>query len=168
MKKFLPILTIFSIISIIVIVFLSLSNAQRMVVVQEGNIEQKPLDLSQNHYQDSDCGMIINNKKYASQVIDKNGKTWFFHDHGGMVNWLSKTKIKDDAVIWVWGIDTNSWIDGRKAWYSRNEKTPMNNGFGAYKENKDGLVSFEEMTLLMLRGETMNNPYIKEKLLGNN
>ena len=41
-------------------------------------------------YQDSDCGMIINDLTYASQVSSDGKKTWFFHDHGGMANWLNQ------------------------------------------------------------------------------
>ena len=165
-KKLTPLFVILLIIVLIIILFISMSNTQNMIVRIDGNIEKKPLKIKLKHYQDSDCGMIIDDIKYASQVISPKGVTWFFHDHGGLVNWLEKRNFKDKSTIWVHSIDTNKWINGRKAWYSRNEITPMNNGFGAYEYKKDKLISYEDMRLYMLRGETMNNSAMHKKLLG--
>ena len=136
MKKLLPFFTIILIISIIITIFLSMSNSKQMVVLKEGNSAQTPLDIVLGKYQDSDCGMIINNLEYASQVISNDGKTWFFHDHGGMANWLKDKSFKNDAKIWVMSKDTKKYIDGRTAWYSRTDNTPMRYGFGAYEQNK--------------------------------
>jgi nitrous oxide reductase accessory protein NosL len=166
MKKFTPIFIIFIIVAIIIAVFLSLGKSQHMVVIKEGNINKMPLDIQLHKYQDSDCGMVIDDLTYASQVIAPNGKTWFFHDHGGFVHWLEDKSFKDDAVIWVMSRDTNRWIDAKKAYYSLNEITPMGYGFGAYEMKQDGFVDFETMSLKMLRGETMQNPKIRKQLLG--
>ncbi len=168
MKKILPFLTLIIIIAIIIIIFLSMSNSKQMVVIKDGNITQTPLEIVLGKYQDSDCGMDINDMTYVSQVISTEGKTWFFHDHGGMANWLKNKPFKDNAKIWVMSIDTKKYIAGRSAWYSRTDLTPMGYGFGAYENKKDGFISFEEMGLKMLRNESLRNPYIKKELLGNN
>lgn len=166
MKKILPFFTIIVIIAIIVIIFLSMSNSKQMVVLKEGNTAQTPLDIILGKYQDSDCGMIIDSLDYASQVVAPDGKTWFFHDHGGMANWLKDKAFKDEAKIWVMSKDTKKYIDGRTAWYSQTDITPMRYGFGAYENKQDGFITFEEMGLKMLRGETMANPVYKKELLG--
>jgi copper chaperone NosL len=166
LKKITPFLIIAIIVLIIVTIFLSLASKQNMIVIKEGNVERKPLVMELNKYQDSDCGMVIEDLTYASQVVAKDGKTWFFHDHGGFIHWLSDKEFEDEAVIWVMSVDSKKWIDGRKAYYSLTDITPMGYGFGAYEFNKEGLVSFNEMRLKMLRGETMNNPLIKKQLLG--
>lgn len=166
MKKILPFFTIIVIIAIIVIIFLSMSNSKQMVVLKEGNKTQTPLEIILGKYQDSDCGMVIDTLDYASQVISSDGKTWFFHDHGGMANWLKDKAFKDDAKIWVRTVDTKKYIDGRTAWYSKTDITPMRYGFGAYEQKQDGFITFEEMSLKMLRGETMANPIYKKELLG--
>ena len=166
-KNLVSVLTIIVIIAIIVVLFVSMSNVQKMVVVQTGNIDKKHIEIVVGKFQDSDCGMVIDDLTYSSQAISPNGKTWFFHDHGGLVNWLENKNFKDDAVIWVRSKDTLKWIDGRKAWYSRTDITPMFYGFGAY-ENKDAKhITYEQMRIFMLRGETMANPHIKKQLLGN-
>ncbi len=167
-KKLTPLVFILLIIIAIVVLFISMSNTQHMIVRVDGNSDKKPIKIDFVHYQDSDCGMVIEGLKYTSEVVSPSGTTWFFHDHGGMVHWLEQRSFKDKATIWVHSIDTNKWIDGRKAWYSRDEITPMNNGFGAYQHKKDGLISFDQMRLYMLRGETMNNPAIQKKLLKKN
>jgi hypothetical protein len=103
-----------------------------MVVVKEGNINKLPLKIKVKHYQDSDCGMVIESLTYASQAIAPDGKTWFFHDIGGMVNWISSKKFKDEAVMWVWAKDTNRWISHNRAWYSRDDITHLHCWYIAY------------------------------------
>ncbi len=161
------VLTLIVIVSIIVVLFVSMSNVQNMTVVYTGNHDKKVIPIVLGKFQDSDCGMIIDDTTYASQVISSNGNTWFFHDHGGMVHWLENKSFKNDAIIWVRSKDTKKWIDGRTAWYSRTDITPMFYGFGAYEERKDNLIDFKSMSLYMLRGETMANPQIKKQLLRN-
>lgn len=154
------------IVSIIVIVFVSISSKQEMVVIYEGNIEKNPIEIKLGHFHDSDCGMPILDINYASQVVSKTGKTWFFHDHGGMAHWMQDKEFKDDLVIWVWAKDTKKWIDGRKAFYTYKEETPMSFGFGAYEKVMEETISFDEMYLRVLRKETLQDPYYKGKILG--
>ena len=165
MKKILfLILFIFFIITI----FLFISNKKQMVVRVDGNYAMKPLPIKLGHYQDSDCGMIIDDLRFAAEVVAPNGATWFFHDLGGMVHWIEDKPFKDKAKLWVMSLDSKRWIDAKKAWYSRVEKTPMGYGFGAYEKYKNGLIRYEKMRILMLRGETLNNPQVRRALLGNN
>jgi len=166
MKKITPFLIIFIIVGIIVALFLSLGSAQKMIVIQEGNLKKVPLKMELNKCQDSFCGMVINELDYASQVIAPDGKTWFFHDHADFVEWLKDKPFAKKAVIWVMSRDTHRWIDGRKAYYSTNEITPMDSGFGAYEKNRKGFIDFETMKMRTLRGETMKNPKLRKQLLG--
>jgi hypothetical protein len=162
------IVTVALIVGVIAIIVVSVAKEQKNVVVVSGNSEKKPLEIVLGKYQDSDCGMIIDTLEYASQVVAPNGKTWFFHDHGGMANWLSQRDFKNEAVIWVMSKDSQNWINGRRAWYSRTDATPMLYGFGAYEQKHEGFVDFETMTQMMLRGENLTNPIIKRELLGSN
>ena len=165
MKSLRPLLIILTIVAVIVVLFTSLAKNQNMVTVFEGNIGKKPVPMVLNHYQDAECGMVIDELDYASQVIAPDGKTWFFHDHGGMVKWLEGRTFKDEAVIWVQGRDSKIWIDGRKAFYTRDEETPMLYGFGAYSKRESNRIDFKTMTEYTLRGETMVNPSIRKQLL---
>jgi len=166
MKKIAPVLIIVVIVGIIVALFLSLGKAQKMVVIKEGNLQKVPLKMELNKCQDSFCGMVITDLTYASQVVGPDGKTWFFHDHGDFVEWLKDKPFEKDAVIWVRSRDSDRWIDGRKAFYTINELTPMGYGFGAYEKKGKGMIDFETMRLKVLRGETMKDPKIRKQLLG--
>jgi len=166
MKKIAPFLVVLVIVVGIVTLFLSLGQKQNMVVIKENNLKKLPLQIEVGKYQDSDCGMVIEDLKYASQVVSPSGKTYFFHDHGGFVHWLKDKKFKDKAVIWVMSVDTKRWIDARKAFYSINDTTPMGYGFGAYEKDDASKIDFETMKLRMLRGETLNNPKIRKQVLG--
>jgi len=166
LKKITPFLIIGILISVIVIVFLSLAQNQNMTVIQEGNLERLPVKMKLNKYQDSDCGMVIEDLEYASQVVARDGKTWFFHDHGGFVNWLKDKSFKDDVVIWVMAKDAKKWINAKIAYYSLTDITPMGYGFGAYEKKSAKMVDYKTMALRVLRGETLNNPQIRKQLLG--
>ena len=166
-KKFIPLFIVLIAVLVIVMIFLSLASSKKMVVVQDGNTEQKPIEMKAGIFQDSDCGMVIDDLVDASQVITKSGKSWFFHDHGGMVKWLEDKEFRDSAKIWVMSRDTKKWIEAKEAFYSLIDKTPMGYGFGAYEKNNQEYVNFDTMRLRMLRGETLRNPLIRKQLLGN-
>jgi len=165
MKSLRPLFIILVILVLIVTLFFALAKKENMVTIFEGNVAKKPLHLALHHYQDAYCGMVIDELDYASQIVSPDGKTWFFHDHGDLVKWLEERTFKDKAVIWVHALDTNGWINGRKAFYTRDEETPMHYGFGAYAKPSKDRISFETMQKYTLRGETMLNPRIRKQLL---
>jgi len=163
-----PFFVVFVFIAIIVGVFLSLEHTQKMTVIKEGNKDRVALKMEVGKYQDSFCGMVIDDLDFASQVVSADGKTWFFHDHGDFVEWLKDKPFANDVKIWVHAIDTNRWIDAKKAFYTQNETTPMEYGFGAYEHKKKGMIDFGAMRLHTLRGETMKNPHYKPQLMEKN
>ena len=165
-KLLLPFSIVVIIIVIIAIVFSSMVKSDEMVVIKEGNFDKKPLPIVLGKYQDSDCGMVIESLEFASEIVTDDGKTRFFHDIGGMGNYLKDKSYKDSVTIWVYTKDTKEWIDGRVAFYSTNEITPMSYGFGAYKQKKDGYISYDDMFLKILRGETLQDPRLRKKALG--
>ncbi len=165
-KKLVPFLIILGLVAIIVTIFLSVASSQQMIVIKEGNMKKLPIEMELNRYQDSECGMVIDNLGDVSQVISPTGKTWFFHDHGGFVLWLKDKEFKEEAIIWVMSRDTKKFIDARVASYSLTDNTPMGYGFAAYAKKAPTHVDFDTMRLRMLRGETLNNPHIRKQLLG--
>jgi len=42
---------------------------------------------------------------------------------------------------------------------------PMHYGFGAYENNKEKRIGFEQMILRMIRGENITNPLIRKKIV---
>jgi hypothetical protein len=166
MKKIFSLFLVLVFVLLLISLFFFLASSKKMIVVQEGNSAQLPIEMQVGRFQDSDCGMVIDELKDASQVISKSGKSWFFHDHGGMIKWLEGKEFQESAKIWAMSRDTNEWIDAREAFYSTNDNTPMEYGFGAYKEKSDEYIDFATMRLRVLRGETLRNPLIKKQQLG--
>ncbi|NPA28345.1 MAG: hypothetical protein GXN91_04825 [Epsilonproteobacteria bacterium] len=166
MKKLLPILVSITLVAIIAGIFISLAKEEKPIVVVTGNKEQKPLSIKLNKTNDPQCAMVIKELRNSAQVVAPDGRTWFFDDVGCMVLWLKNKPFKDKAKMWVYTLDTNRWIDAKKARYGVTDHTPMHYGFGAREKDINNTISFEEMKLRMYRGENLTNPKIRKKLLG--
>lgn len=167
MKKYLiPIISTVMIVGVLAIILVSLSKKEQPVTIVKGNTVFKPLPIKLNFTNDTQCKMLIKSEKNAVEVIAPDGRTWFFDDPGCMVLWLKDKDFKDQAVIWVHTIDTNRWIDAKKAWYGIKDHTAMHYGFGAREHKCNECIDFNEMRLRMLRGENLTDPRIRKKLLG--
>ncbi len=166
MKKLLPLLVISIILAVTATIFISMAKSDQPVTIAKGNIEMNPLDFKIDFTNDSHCKMLINTKINSLQVATKSGKTWFFDDPLCMVEWIEDKSFKEDAKIWVYSLDTNRWIDAKKAWYGVTDRTAMHSGFGARENRVEKSIDFKEMYLRSLRGETLANPKIRKKLLG--
>lgn len=165
MKKLSPIFFVFILIAIILIIYVSLGTRQQMIVILEGNLSQQAQEMVPGKYQDSECGMIIQDLNHACQVVSPQGKTWFFDDLGCLAAWLATRPFKDEARVWVKDLNTDTWIDGRSAWYSRRIETPMLYGFGAYTQYQEGFIDFQTMQNYMLQGETLANLSARKRIL---
>lgn len=166
MKKIIPYLIIVLIIIAMITIFLSRAKQQQMLTVYEGNTERIALPIKLGHYQDTQCGMPVEQLQDSAQAVAPDGKTWFFDDIGCLAIWMEDKAFKDDLILWVYAKDTKTWIDAHKAWYSLTDDTPMHYGFGAYLTKHENYIDFETMQLKMLRNENMTNPYTRRELLG--
>jgi len=113
------------------------------------------------------CGMFVAKYPKWPASISYEGKIYYFDgvkdmmkyyifdgnfpcdDIGCVVDWLEGRKIATKKVI-TRTLDTGNWVDVDKAWYIRTTSSPMGYGFAAYEYKKEGLISYEEMKLLML------------------
>ena len=165
MKKILMnILTFSIVVAVIVILFLSLGSEEGGRYVYKGNTAHQAISIKPKEYQCSECGMDVEVLDYAAELITKGGDTYFFDDIGCVVLWL-KNHSPDIHIILTQTLDTHRWIDATKAWYSRIAPSPMGYGFAAVEKQKEGLVSYDEMKLLMLQGKNLHDPFVKKKLL---
>lgn len=163
MKKLIPLFIILLVFAVVAIVFVSMAKENQPITIVKGNIAQKPLPLKLNFTNDPYCKMLIYTQKNSLQVISASGNTWFFDDMGCMVLWLQDKDFKDTAKIWIYDEALHKWQDARKASYTNSADTAMGYGFGI---DAKGSLSFREVTLKTLRGETLANPKIRKKLLG--
>jgi len=166
MKKLLPLIIIVLILAVAATLFISMAKNDQPLSIAKGNMEMKALDFKVNFTNDPQCKMLIATKRNACQVATPSGKTWFFDDPVCMVQWLQNKSFKASAKLWIYTIDTNKWIDAKKAWYGVTDKTAMHYGFAAREHKSEKTIGYEEMALRALRGETLANPKIRKKLLG--
>ncbi len=166
-RKMAPLMAALLLLSIMLVLVLARARQQGNVTVLEGNTSGQPVAVVPGHFQDTQCGMPVERAQDSAQAVDTDGKTWFFDDPGCLALWLDKHHHPDRLKLWVHGRGQTGWLDARRAWYSRNDDTPMEYGFAAYPEAQDGFVDFDEMCRLMLRGENLTNPYVRNELLGN-
>ena len=164
MKKFGPVIAGVILIAVVGVLFMSQDNIEKYTTEVSGNTERVPLPIEFGFYQDLQCNMLIENIRDAAQAVSADGKTWFFDDVGCLALWLEDQKNMDEWVLWVYSRDSKDWIDGRSAWYSRADNTPMHYGFAAYSAQQDGFINFHEMYLKMLRGENLTDPYVRKEL----
>jgi hypothetical protein len=165
MKKFLiSFLTVVTGGAVIMILFLSLAKQDGPRYIYKGNVSHQPVPLKPKEYQCSECNMDVEDLNYAAQLITDEGLTYFFDDIGCVVLWL-KNHTPNKPIILTQTLDTHRWIDAKKAWYTRVAHTPMGYGLAAYEKKKEGLISYEEMKMLMLQGKTLHDPFVKKSLL---
>ncbi len=165
MKKILTPLLVVALLATVATILLSMAKKDSPIVIVVGNLDKKPLPIKLNKTNDTQCAMLIKSEKNAAEVIDSDGRTWFFDDPGCMVLWLKDKKWKDKATLWVHTIDTNRWIKANDANFGVTDHSEMHYGFGARERGSSKTISFKQMQLRVLRGETMANPKWRKKLL---
>ncbi len=166
MKKLIPIVTTILFIAVIAVIFISMAKEEQPVTVVKGNKEAKPLPIKLNATNDTQCKMLIKRVANSAEAVAPDGRTWFFDDPGCMVLWLENKGFKDKAKLWVYTIDTNRWVDAKRAYYGVTDATAMHYGFGAREKECKECIDFKEMRRRMLTGENLTNPKIRKKLLG--
>jgi len=151
--------------AVVMLIFISLATEEGAKYVYKGNSDKKPIIIKPKEYQCSECNMYIDNMKYLAEIIREDGVTYFFDDIGCVVLWL-KNNSSSNMIVITKTMDTNIWIDPKKAWYSKIDNEPMGYGFVSYQNKKDGFISYDEMKLLMLQGKTLHDPFVRKSLLG--
>lgn len=100
------------------------------------------------------CGMIISDPHYATEVRGgPDNKVKKFDDIGDAMNWLEKGGWGLDGAKEIWVMnseDGTTWLDARKAFFKRGI-SPMNYGFAALPDRRDGGLTFDEMRKAALK-----------------
>ena len=120
------------------------------------------------------CKMVVSDRKHTVEVINPDdGESYVFDDLGCTVEWFKEKNLpwQKRAIIWITDSKTGQWINAKEAYYDTDSRTPMDYGFGAYK-NRDEInknkkvVRYNEVVIKILRGEHMGNPAIRKNYLG--
>lgn len=105
------------------------------------------------------CRMIISDPRFAAQVRGgEHMDVWKFDDIGDALHWLKEQPWRDDPKTEIWVTDYDhpgEWLDARKAHYVSGVVSPMDYGFGAVGDSRDGAVDFAAMQAAVIeRGLT--------------
>ncbi len=105
------------------------------------------------------CGMLISEERFASGIVDKDGKAVVFDDAGEMVMTIQEEGLNDRRA-WVHGSPSIEWIDASDAWYAVTMEIPTPMGTGVFPfDTEAGATEFA--------GEHGGDVYSWDDLLAN-
>lgn len=108
----------------------------------------KPQDPIWGKQSCSHCGMILSEKRYASQRVISAGKSYYYDD----INCALKHNLSDEekkSTIFVRPFDGVEWVDAASVNYDEGLMTPMNSGFGPVKQG--GKINFNDVQSRILK-----------------
>ncbi len=95
------------------------------------------------------CAMAVSDRSYSAQIrggaVGEKAKAYKFDDIGCALIWLEEQAWKTNPAVEIWVNDyrqPEAWIDATKAWYVKDNITPMDYGLGAQAEPADGALDF--------------------------
>ncbi len=136
-----------------------------IIACKGGNEEQLPVDFVWDRVACEECKMALSDRHYSAQVIDHNGRAYFFDDIGCAILWLQRQPWKDRARTWVNDVKTTEWIEASKAnWLAGDPQTPMGYGFAATLSLVENALDYETVKKRMLSGNNLVNENLKKHL----
>jgi len=136
-----------------------------IIACKGGNDEQLPVDFVWDRVACEECKMALSDPHYSAQVIDPNGKAYYFDDIGCAILWLRRQPWKEKARTWVNDFKTKEWIEAQKAnWISEDPQTPMGYGFAATLSPVEDALDYETVKKWMFIGKTLVNENIAKHL----
>ena len=99
----------------------------------------------------SDCGMIINEPKFAAAYTHEaepgRFESFLFDDIGDMLVHMQKNLTLKPVGWWVHDYDSEEWIDATTAYYVMSDqiKTPMFHGIVAYSSQASAQQKADEV-----------------------
>ncbi len=136
-----------------------------IIACKGGNEAQLPVDFVWDREACEECKMALSDPHYSAQVIDANGRAYYFDDSGCAILWLSRQPWKDKARTWVNDVKTSEWIEAQKAnWISGDPQTPMGYGFAATLSPIENALDYETVKTKMTSGNNLVEENLKKHL----
>ena len=136
-----------------------------IIACKGGNKEQLPVDFVWDRVACEECKMALSDPHYSAQVIDPNGRAYYFDDIGCAILWLRRQPWEDKARTWVNDLKTTEWIEAKKAnWISGDPRTPMGYGFAATLSAVENALDYAKVKEWMFSGKTQVNENLVKHL----
>jgi hypothetical protein len=140
-----------------------------IIACKGGNEEQLPVDFVWDRVACEECKMALSDPHYSAQVIDPDGRPYYFDDIGCAILWLRRQPWKDKARTWVNDVKTTEWIEAQKAnWISGDPQTPMGYGFAATLSEVENALDYATVKKRMFSGKTLVNENLVKHLGSSN
>jgi len=138
-----------------------------VIACKQGNKEQLPVDFVWDRVACEECKMALSDPHYSAQVIDPNGRAYYFDDIGCAILWLKRQPWEGKTRTWVNDVKTTDWIEAENAnWIYGDPKTPMGYGFAATLSAVENALDYATVKKWMVIGKTLVNENLV-KHLGN-
>lgn len=100
------------------------------------------------------CGMIISDAHFAAEIRGGPDRALFkFDDIGDAVNWLEMQAWRTTQLneFWVMNRENGTeWLDARAAFYLSGVVSPMDYGYAAVNQAREGAVDYATMARAVL------------------
>lgn len=95
----------------------------------------RPPDIAYGKDPCVECGMIINDPRFAAAYVTRDGQARLFDDIGDMVVYYRKHP-EDVAAFYVHDYETRAWIDAPQAFFVHSPRihSPMGFGLAAFSD----------------------------------
>ncbi|MDW8069573.1 MAG: nitrous oxide reductase accessory protein NosL [Anaerolineae bacterium] len=95
----------------------------------------RPPDIAYGKDPCVECGMIINDPRFAAAYVTRDGQARLFDDIGDMVVYYRKHR-EDVAAFFVHDYETRAWIDATQAFFVQSPRihSPMGFGLAAFSD----------------------------------
>lgn len=119
-----------------------------LIVACNTKPEFKPRPIDHENDLCAKCLMKIGEDHYVVQTMNKNGDVKFFDDFGCFAKYnqgvlWERFSQGEKPKTWITDAETGEWLEIEKAFFRYGDKSPMNFGFGAMKQQNEGFMSFE-------------------------
>ncbi|RLA08537.1 MAG: protein NosL [Gammaproteobacteria bacterium] len=112
------------------------------------------------------CKMALSDHYHSAQIRISKHKVHKFDDIGDAVLWLQenkKIKSNPNFEIWVNDHETAKWIDAKKAFYIKENHTPMEFGFSASTKETKNTINYQKMIEGIIAKEAYNLKRAREE-----
>lgn len=89
----------------------------------------RPPDIAYGKDPCAECGMIINDPRFAAAYVTRDGQARLFDDIGDMVVHYRK-HLEDVVAFYVHDYETRAWIDATQAFFVHALSIPSPMGYG--------------------------------------
>jgi len=107
------------------------------------------------------CRMTISEKRYAAELVDRDGNLFKFDDIGCMLRFVRDRNLEGKAAAhFVVDYEQRDWLNGERAYYVKSEAihSPMGGGLVAFRDRAKAEACAANLGGKVLSFDDLSNP----------